>query len=287
MRFLDWFKQPPPWQNRAARYTDPGIVACYWDGTGQMAHAVKDVSLTGAYLYTAEPWIVGTMLAMTLQEAGDCESASPGSISISCRVVRHGPDGVAVSFMLDSHKDRKALERFLRATVHLRQARSALGLEMRAQGQALVEFALMVPLIFVLIINALNFGGFIYAWITVANAVRAGSQYFLQDYNSVGMPVQATGAQVASLVQSDLSTLPGGASATVSVCTNNNGVVATFSGTCSSTTTPADPEAPTAVLLSVDVNYTYTPFVSAFSFPLFGIVLPGNTIHRFAVMRLD
>ncbi len=38
----------------------------------------------------------------------------------------------------------------------------------RGAGQSLVEFALVLPLLFLLIVNAINFGGFFYAWITVA-----------------------------------------------------------------------------------------------------------------------
>jgi len=43
------------------------------------------------------------------------------------------------------------------------------------KGQALIEFILVLPILFLLILNLVNFGGFFYAWITVANAARAGA----------------------------------------------------------------------------------------------------------------
>ena len=47
------------------------------------------------------------------------------------------------------------------------------------RGQSLVEFALVVPLIVLLIVNAVNFGTYLYAIITIANAARAGAEYSL------------------------------------------------------------------------------------------------------------
>ena len=51
--------------------------------------------------------------------------------------------------------------------------------ERSRRGASLVEFALILPLIFVLIVNAVNYGTFLYAWITVANAARTGAQYMV------------------------------------------------------------------------------------------------------------
>ena len=43
------------------------------------------------------------------------------------------------------------------------------------KGQALIEFSLVLPLLFLLIVNVINFGAMMYAWICVSNASRAGS----------------------------------------------------------------------------------------------------------------
>ena len=43
-------------------------------------------------------------------------------------------------------------------------------------GQALIEFSLVLPLLLLLIVNVVNFGGLLYAWVTVSNAARTGAQ---------------------------------------------------------------------------------------------------------------
>ena len=156
----------------------------------------------------------------------------------------------------------------------------------RDRGQALVEYLLMVPLLFLLIINCINFGVFLYDWIEVANAVRAGAQYAIMSGASAGGFSAATGTQINSIITADMASIPG--TPTVSICKNNNGTLTTLHGTCSTTTTPADPEAPHYVLATVDVTYTYKPMTGALSFPKLGIFLtiPPTSIHRQAVMRV-
>lgn len=153
------------------------------------------------------------------------------------------------------------------------------------RGQSLVEFALVLPLLFLLIINVVNFGGMLFAWIAVTHATRAGAQYLAMGPSTVGMQMNPTAAQVVALVNEDLKALPNSATATVRVCTNNNGTI-----TCSPSagSPPLDPEASLYITGSVEVSYTYTPFISAWSFPKLNIfaTLPPTTIHRMAVMRL-
>jgi hypothetical protein len=68
----------------------------------------------------------------------------------------------------------------------------------------------------------------------------------------------------------------------VIVCQNDG---TTPTGTCA--TVPSDPESH-YVLTSIDVTYTYVPFIPLFSFPNLHInaTLPATTIHRRAVMRV-
>ncbi len=158
-------------------------------------------------------------------------------------------------------------------------------------GQSLVEFALVLPLLFLLIVNAVNFGGFFFAWITVANAARAGSQYFIMGGASVGAPDPPTAAQVYAVVQNDISSLLNRASLAVRSCTNNNGTIAcTSAGGGSFANPPADarPESNLYVLGWVDVAYQYKPFIPLYSFPGLGVymTLPPTSLHRQAVMRM-
>ena len=155
-----------------------------------------------------------------------------------------------------------------------------------SSGQALVEFNLIFPLVFLLIVNAINFGAFFFAWITVANAARAGSEYWALGSAAIGTPTPATAAQVTSVVTTDISSLLNRASLVVRACKNNNGsVVCSGAG---SSTPPADPEASNYVSTSVDVTYTYKPPIPLFSFPAVGVyvTLPKTTIHWQSVMRM-
>ena len=160
------------------------------------------------------------------------------------------------------------------------------------EGQALIEFALLLPLLFVLIVNVVNFGGFFFAWITVANAARSGAQYMCLGGASVGSPRAATSTQVYNLVSADISSLKNRSSLAVRVCTKKSGVSAlcttTGSGTFADPAADTRIEAPLFVMGWVDVKYTYSPFIPLFSFPNLGIyaTLPPLTIHRQSVMRM-
>lgn len=153
------------------------------------------------------------------------------------------------------------------------------------EGQALIEYMLVIPLLFVLVVNMVNFGGFFYAWITVANAARGGAQYAVLNSASVGSLTPASSAQIRTLITQDVSSLPNQASLTINVCQNNNGTITTITGTC--TGIASDPEPASYVLTSADVTYTYQPFIPLFNFPSLGIhaTLPPTAIERRACMR--
>jgi Flp pilus assembly protein TadG len=298
MGILDWLKQAlRKWAARfepAPRYESPRIVAHYWDGGAPKEHQVRDISLTGAYLYATEHWCSGTIIEVALQElAGPGETTLGVSVlCLRCKVVRHGPDGIGITFMLRTKEELKALKQFMSGTVasaspHPEPAKCRAA----EQGQSLVEYAFMVPFLVLLIVNCVNFGAFIYDWIEVANAARAGVQYaVLSGASAPGGLTQATGAFIAGVITADMSSLPG--TPTIAVCENNNGVLTTLSGTCSLTgslAVPADPEAPLYILATVDVTYTYVPLTKgALSFPKLGInaTIPPTSIHRRAEMRV-
>jgi Flp pilus assembly protein TadG len=161
------------------------------------------------------------------------------------------------------------------------------------KGQALVEFALILPLLFLLIVNVVNFGAFFFAWITVANAARSGAQYMCLGGASVGfLKKDATSAQIYNLVSADISSLRNRSSLAVRNCTQNSGVAAvcttTGSGTFTNPAADIRTEAPLYVMGWVDVQYTYVPLIPVFSFSKLGIhaTLPPLTIHRQSVMRI-
>jgi Flp pilus assembly protein TadG len=158
------------------------------------------------------------------------------------------------------------------------------------QGQALIEFALVLPLLFWLIVNVVNFGGLLYAWVTVANAARAGADYWLMGSSYAHSSGKPTASQVSTIVTTDLLSLPNRSSATVTVCYNIGGTT-----TCSPSggAIPSDPvtaEAGLYVVGTVDVTYTYVPFIQNWTFSNLKIGLwlgPNNvTVHRRAAVRM-
>jgi Flp pilus assembly protein TadG len=269
-------------RRRSPRHADPNVVAFHWTGGEPIAHGIRNISSGGFYMVTEDKWHPGTLVTMTLQRTDLPKDAPDSSIVIQTKIVRRDEQGIAGTFLVGS--GTQALQRlpgtnkpaFLRFLARLRDQ----------GGQALIEYLLVLPLILLLIVNLVNFGGFFFAWITVANAARTGANYAILGGASVGSLSAATAAQISSVITSDVSSLPNSSSLTVNICQNYDGTVTTLSGTC--TSVPSDPEPASYLLTSVDVTYTYQPFISTgFQFPNLGIyaTLPPTTIHRRALMR--
>lgn len=148
-----------------------------------------------------------------------------------------------------------------------------------ARGQSLIEICLIVPLMFLLFLNTVNFGAYLFAGITVADASRTGAEY-------AAVHGGATYTQISNLVTNSVSSLWNRSSVTVEYCTNANGTIA-----CQGTgpgSPPADPESSSYILASVDVTYAYNPLIATFNFSKLGISLtmPSSTVHRRTVMRV-
>lgn len=98
-----WFKKllspDPPDARRTAREELPGLSAYFFTGGAPMAHGVRDISLTGMYVYTSERWYPGTMVRMTVCTGN--ERTAESSITLNTTVVRSGDDGVGLRFILE------------------------------------------------------------------------------------------------------------------------------------------------------------------------------------------
>jgi len=118
-----WWSPDP---RKAPRMSTSDLAAYYWTGAAPKAHDIRDVSSTGLYVVTEERWYPGTLILMTLQQAGDGEESREQSIAGHSRAVRWGNDGVGLQFIpLDTpaaHKvpnpllngvDQKQLDQFL------------------------------------------------------------------------------------------------------------------------------------------------------------------------------
>ena len=228
-----WLENRPEDKRRAPRQAEPSVLVYYWDGSVPEGRKIRDISSSGAYVITPERWYVGTIVRLILQGYKTTPLPDGGivpsrSTSIPSRVVRHGPDGIGVEFMFSSPDEQKALQDFLASIPNTRG--HAVGGLAAVDGQALIEFALILPLAFLLIVNTVNLGAFLFAWITVANAARTGAQYRVIGAASVGTSATPTTAQVTTLVTNDIASLLNRASLTVRVCTNTNGTVACSGG---------------------------------------------------------
>src|SRR5260370_10762417 len=191
-------------ERRKAKRQEPlHLVAHYWYGAAPLAHDIRDISSTGLYLLTEQRWYPGTLVMLSLQRVGVAGTDPDRSIMVNTKVVRSGTDGVGLAFVMPekqaAHKaesvrpggaDRKTFHRFLQRL-------------MANRGQALIEYILLLPMVFLLIVNVVNFGGFFFAWITVANAARAGADYAVLGEPSAGSLSQATAAQINSLITTD------------------------------------------------------------------------------------
>jgi Flp pilus assembly protein TadG len=170
-------------------------------------------------------------------------------------------------------------------------------------GQALVEFAMIVPLLLLLIVLTVNFGGLINAWVTVQSTTRAAADYAVLSGSSAGLPTQANSTGLQNLIMADMSGLPNvvlGSNPTVCVRQNNNRTLLVLWETpagClnlySAQPPPMDGEdiasgsSTTYVNVAVDITYTYTSLFTGNSFMGLPLTVLPNTIHQRAVMRIQ
>jgi Flp pilus assembly protein TadG len=122
----------------------------------------------------------------------------------------------------------------------------------RGRGQALTEFALVVPLFLLLVAGMIDFGLGLNASITVSNAAREGARL------GVLKPITAT---ITTRVTSMTSSLPG-APTTTATCTHAGG------GVCTLDTSATKPVSGDTVFVTVAYDY-HMIWPLAF----------GNTIH--------
>jgi hypothetical protein len=298
MGLLIWLlKQGPPRKKRALRYANPGLVAYYWDGGAPKEHAVGNISSTGAFVYAKELWCVGTIVTVTLQRAGEGERLDAvSSITLPCRVARHGEEGIGFNFVVQREEERKALKRFMRNTARLGDGGAD-------RGQALVEFLAVIPMLFLLIALAFNFGTWLHGWVAVGNAARAAGDYAILSGSSAGLPPTATSAGLQALINTDLTHLPNVSGSNPGLCVrkNNNGTITTMmeapGGACATANSaygapPTDPEAKAAgstltyPSVTIDITYTFTPFFLGSRILGLPLTILPPTIHRRTVMRI-
>jgi len=190
-----------------------------------------------------------------------------------------------------------------------------------SSGQALVETAIVLPVLLSIIFNVINISYFILVALNMAATPRSAIEYSIMGFSSAGglagLP-DATPATsnntVARLIYADMAGALGSyTQAKVQVCSaavlvsgsgvngsgtsqKSNCVTCTSQSACGSPTTTgnplplSDPEAPYFVLNRVDITYTFKPLVSGAIFNLAALptsICTGGTctFHRQVSMR--
>jgi hypothetical protein len=109
----------PPLPRKAARESLPGLTAYFWTGGVPEPHGVRDISLSGMYVFTEERWYPGTVIRMTLTDRH--EPSMERSISLHATAVRWGNDGVGLRFVLEDAKNQRRGEPNLAGGVDIKQ----------------------------------------------------------------------------------------------------------------------------------------------------------------------
>jgi TadE-like protein len=176
-------------------------------------------------------------------------------------------------------------------------------LNREVRGQAMIETALVLPVLLGLAFNVVNFGYFFLVIVNLAAAPRVGALYsILGAATPVATSLPSTGS-VNTLTIDDLTGAVYNASGSkVQVCTAAKGTTPPPGSpkltecdrfnSFTATTPAADPEEPSFVLNQVDVIYSFTPLIDS---RLFNLILLGAcpssggtvtcTFHRKVLMR--
>jgi Flp pilus assembly protein TadG len=120
------------------------------------------------------------------------------------------------------------------------------------RGQGLVEFALIIPLLLLLMVGLFDFGRAIYAYNTISNAARAGNRVAIVDQNVAAV-------RQAALAEGPALDIPSGNVAATYTCTDQIGCLAT-----------------------VTVAYDFVPAT-----PLVGAIVGPITLHGRSQMPIE
>jgi hypothetical protein len=155
-------------------------------------------------------------------------------------------------------------------------------------GVAVLEAALVLPLLVALMLNVANFGMYIYAWVTVNNAARALLQYRVYTGVVLGYPPVPSVTQMQNLVTAEVSSLPNKASVSWVVCgPPKSGGALDCQGPGTAFAPDADPANPTQYsLYSAKVGYTFQTLFSPVTLPLgYSVAGPPGSVSRQVSMR--
>jgi len=94
-----------PEMPRAERRIPSGFAARRASHPDSQPATIRDISSTGLYLLTPERWPLGELIPLTVQVEGLPEMSPGPQFAVEARVVRHGDDGIGLSFVLPTGLD--------------------------------------------------------------------------------------------------------------------------------------------------------------------------------------
>jgi hypothetical protein len=103
---------------KTERVALPWLVAYFFTGARPVAHDIRDISVTGVFVFTEDRWYPGTVVRITLTDKRN--PTRERSLTINAEVMRATDDGVGFQFVLKDGKDS--------------QHASASGVDRQAQG---------------------------------------------------------------------------------------------------------------------------------------------------------
>jgi Flp pilus assembly protein TadG len=174
-----------------------------------------------------------------------------------------------------------------------------------SSGQALIETAIMLPLLLVIVLNAVNFAFFFLMALNITSSSHSSGIYSVM---GGATPAARALPPAGPLAYQDLTgavSTPSTSNTGVNVCSSTVGISGSGSTTVTTCTSngagggfpssaEADPEAPSFLLGRVDVAYKFSPPIPFSAFNLIVLAAPncvssGGTVtctfYRHVVMR--
>jgi len=142
-----------------------------------------------------------------------------------------------------------------------------------SSGQALIETALILPILLTVVLNAVNFAFFFLVALNITSSSRTSGIYSIMGGATPASMALPSSTVVSDLAKQDLTGAlytPSTSNTGVNVCSSTVGTSGTGASTvttCTSTgvgagyptSADADPEAPSFLMGRVDVAYRFTP----------------------------
>lgn len=143
-----------------------------------------------------------------------------------------------------------------------------------SRGQSLVETTLMIPLLLLLILNAVNVGYFFLVTLNLTSAARNGIESAIEGSSTPANSSLPTADKVSSLISADMGSLKSG-TLQVRICSPNLGSSSASPPTskCQTSGPTPDPDPewntyPGFALSRVDVSYKFDTLIPATPFNL-------------------